>query len=78
MSLSSVTQATHSRSGARMSWLSSIRTALAEFRRKYLPTNAELDLEYLNGSSDLRELEYRMRRLDQMRARSRTNCYQRL
>jgi hypothetical protein len=77
MSLSSLTQTTHPGSGDRISWLGSMRTALAEFRRKYLPTDAELDLEYLNGSADLRELEYRMQRVDQMRARSRTNSYQR-
>jgi hypothetical protein len=78
MSLSSISQTTHSGSEHQTSWFRSIRFALAEFRRKYLPTDAELDMEYLNGSADLRDLEYRMRRLDEMRAQSRTNAYQRL
>jgi hypothetical protein len=83
MSLSSATRTVHprsdhSRSGERTSWLTSWRAALGQFRRKYLPTDAELDLDYLNGSGDLRELEYRMRRLDEMRSRSRRNTYRRL
>jgi hypothetical protein len=78
MSPSSATQTIRSRSDGQPSWLTSTRTALAQFRRKYLPTDAELDLDYLNGSADLRELEYRMRRLDQMRSQSRRNPYQRL
>ena len=80
MSLSSPSRASHSGIDSdphhsRRRWLNNVREALAQFRRKFLPTDAELELEYLNGSSDLRELEYRMRRLDQERWRSRGGFY---
>jgi hypothetical protein len=81
MSLLTATRASLTRSDSNprydRSWASALRDAVSQFRRKYLPTNAELEMEYLNGSADLRELEYRMRRLDQARAQWRGGVYQR-
>jgi hypothetical protein len=45
--------------------LDRLRQKLAKLRRQFLPTDAELDLDYLNESTDLRDLEYRMQKLDQ-------------
>jgi hypothetical protein len=78
MSLLSTTPAPLSKFARRYpSFLRAARQALAQFRRKFLPTDAELDLEYLNASADLRDLEYRIRRLDHLRARSRGGLYYR-
>jgi hypothetical protein len=42
-----------------------LRLKLAQLRQLLLPTDAELDLAYLNESTDRRNLEYRMEQLDQ-------------
>jgi hypothetical protein len=38
--------------------------ALKTLRQALLPTNPELEAAYLDGASDLNELEFRIRRLD--------------
>jgi len=53
------------------SWIRDLRDRLGRFRRGILPTDEELDAEYLGAAGDLHDLEARMRERDRPRLQTR-------
>jgi len=59
----------------RGTWHSMIRTRLRRIRRELLPTDEELDRQYLEEARDRYDLEQRMRELDRPRRPARGPLY---